>query len=676
MMVKPWQIASFVLIFVFIIQLLLSHKLLSTLHAYLYDDLFIQFNDYIEETSSFINPNAAEDYRRRLSQDPAHAHALPNPAILLFCYNRPDYLNQTLDSLFHLHGLDKFHVIISQDGTDQPTADVIRQAGRRTTFSVGKNNNVKSFQHWQHPRTIPSYVSSSSDQQQQQQQPGHAWLAQHYKWALSRLFNTNTKNKDEKSYSHVIIIEDDMLFSPDFLSYFQTTAPLLDTDPTLWCISSWNDNAFSDANHQWSDTNLFRTTYFPGLGWMMKRDLWVNELASTWPDHHWDHFMRYETTSKGRGCIVPEVNRNKNIGEEGSNMDKYSFKRLIAKMNWKQNDDGGDNGGDNGGGGRGGGGNRTVFTSHLDDRDSGVGEGSLGSLLEPGYSERMKHLIGKASRLEIQNIYTTFKRASTVNGKKDGGSISEKQQHQYYLILYNIEEYGRLSSRLKLWGGIPRGHHRYVTYVPYKGAIILLADRRFCPLLSSSDRELPGKGLTAVVAEVPGENCDDACAKFNSTSNSKSNWRERVNSQEEDQNQLDMYKCSTRDFWFINTCSELKRHFVCEGGCNVDLNLYVPAYVINQGDDDGNGSTGAEHGRGTCLITHKTSRCNAKAGDGIQRLCPCTAVVRDDSGIVVIGKGGVGSGGDGGLTTEERLDKISEKIRRASSRGKEGGEMT
>lgn len=36
-----------------------------------------------------------------------------------------------------------------------------------------------------------------------------------------------------------------MLFSPDFLTYFQATASLLDRDPTLWCISTWNDNGLT-----------------------------------------------------------------------------------------------------------------------------------------------------------------------------------------------------------------------------------------------------------------------------------------------------------------------------------------------------------------------------------------------------------------------------------------------
>ena len=78
-------------------------------------------------------------------------------------------------------------------------------------------------------------------------QPGHAWLTQHYKWGLDRLFF-------QGGHSHAIIVEDDMLFSPDFLGLFEATAPLLDSDPSLWCISSWNDNGLKFFD--WGATRL------------------------------------------------------------------------------------------------------------------------------------------------------------------------------------------------------------------------------------------------------------------------------------------------------------------------------------------------------------------------------------------------------------------------------------
>ena len=61
----------------------------------------------------------------------------------------------------------------------------------------------------------------------------------------------------ERGHSHAIIIEDDMLFSPDFLTFFQATAPLLDSDPSLWCISTWNDNGLTYFD--WDPNKLVRS---------------------------------------------------------------------------------------------------------------------------------------------------------------------------------------------------------------------------------------------------------------------------------------------------------------------------------------------------------------------------------------------------------------------------------
>ena len=48
--------------------------------------------------------------------------------------------------------------------------------------------------------------------------------------------------------------QDDMLFSEDFLNYMEAAAPLLDKDPSIWCISSWNDNGL---NHlEWRNNRL------------------------------------------------------------------------------------------------------------------------------------------------------------------------------------------------------------------------------------------------------------------------------------------------------------------------------------------------------------------------------------------------------------------------------------
>ena len=87
-------------------------------------------------------------------------------------------------------------------------------------------------------------------------------------------------------------------------------APLLLSDPSLLCVSAWNDNGKKDlidttrygeceeereggregeggsrekgqVHFKFSDL-LYRSDFFPGLGWMLTSDLW-HELKPKWP---------------------------------------------------------------------------------------------------------------------------------------------------------------------------------------------------------------------------------------------------------------------------------------------------------------------------------------------------------------------------------------------------------
>ena len=40
----------------------------------------------------------------------------------------------------------------------------------------------------------------------------------------------------------VIMFVDDLNISPDFYNYFKATYKILKSDPTLYCVSAWNDN--------------------------------------------------------------------------------------------------------------------------------------------------------------------------------------------------------------------------------------------------------------------------------------------------------------------------------------------------------------------------------------------------------------------------------------------------
>jgi len=149
-------------------------------------------------------------------------------------------------------------------------------------------------------------------------------ISQHFKWAFSQAF-------EKHGHTHAVVLEEDLVPAPDFLTFFEESAPLLDKDPSLWCVSSFNDNGMrgiaTDA------TQLHRTGYFPGLGWMIKASLWKEELAAVWPDFPstgWDHWIRSEArVHKHRECVFPEVPRVQHIGIEGTNVHESAGNSML-----------------------------------------------------------------------------------------------------------------------------------------------------------------------------------------------------------------------------------------------------------------------------------------------------------------------------------------------------------
>lgn len=75
-------------------------------------------------------------------------------------------------------------------------------------------------------------------------------------------------------------------------SFFSQTLPLLaaadDTtygvgrEPgSLYCVSAWNDQGYVHTASRLDV--LYRVDWMPGLGWMLKRSLYKDQLESEWP---------------------------------------------------------------------------------------------------------------------------------------------------------------------------------------------------------------------------------------------------------------------------------------------------------------------------------------------------------------------------------------------------------
>jgi len=152
-------------------------------------------------------------------------------------------------------------------------------------------------------------------------------VAKAYGYALSTAFDDLTEDEA------LLVVEDDLLFSPDLMEYMLAGWHVMKADPTLWCVSAWNDNGFGALAGD--PKKILRTQFFPGLGWLLTRSLYNAELRPHWPSEHWDHWMRSEVvhrTSKGRECLVPQVPRAFHNGVEGTFMNAELHKRYFARI--------------------------------------------------------------------------------------------------------------------------------------------------------------------------------------------------------------------------------------------------------------------------------------------------------------------------------------------------------
>jgi alpha-1,3-mannosyl-glycoprotein beta-1,2-N-acetylglucosaminyltransferase len=222
--------------------------------------------------------------------------------LLIFTCNRANYLADTLHDIFEY--LPRpcqigCPIIISQDGNDEQVSQVIRD------YQQKLQAEGIPLVHLQHHQALRGAAISANRAYQA--------LAQHYGWALTKLFNGNIESSAFPLPKRVMILEEDLHIARDFFAYMQATAPLLDKDPTLFAVSAFNDNGHAVHDPK----RLLRSDFFPGLGWMMTRTLWVEELQPKWPEAYWDDWLREPAQRKERQVIRPEVSRTYHFGTKG-----------------------------------------------------------------------------------------------------------------------------------------------------------------------------------------------------------------------------------------------------------------------------------------------------------------------------------------------------------------------
>ncbi|KAJ8980158.1 hypothetical protein NQ317_014653 [Molorchus minor] len=181
--------------------------------------------------------------------------------VLVFACNRIT-ITRCLDNLIRFRpDPDQFPIIVSQDCSHDETKEVIQSYGNQVSLM-------------QQPDQSDIQVGLK-----EKKFKGYFKIARHYGWALNQIFfNFN--------FSSVIIVE------------------------------AWNDNGKEGLVNADRPDLLYRTDFFPGLGWMLTKSLWL-ELYTKWPRAYWDDWMRDPLQRKGRSCIRPEISRTRTFGKVG-----------------------------------------------------------------------------------------------------------------------------------------------------------------------------------------------------------------------------------------------------------------------------------------------------------------------------------------------------------------------
>ncbi|XP_078493727.1 alpha-1,3-mannosyl-glycoprotein 2-beta-N-acetylglucosaminyltransferase [Ciona intestinalis] len=235
--------------------------------------------------------------------------------IVVFAFNRPS-VSQCLDLLVKYQpqgGSVNFPVVVSQDGNDITTSKVIQ----------GYNDTHKISNYIRHPDPGESLIPPKHRGGLR----GYYKLSMHYKWAITQVFSLFPTSDS------ILILEDDLEVAPDFFSYFSSMHNLLLRDPSILCISAWNDNGKTGQIDTGGEKMVYRSDFFPGLGWLLKRSTW-DELEPKWPLAFWDDWIRHPDQMQGRACIRPEISRTKTFGRKGVSNGQFFDKHLkFIKLN-------------------------------------------------------------------------------------------------------------------------------------------------------------------------------------------------------------------------------------------------------------------------------------------------------------------------------------------------------
>lgn len=238
--------------------------------------------------------------------------------VVIVAYQRAGTLKKCIDNILLRMPHVGYQLFASQDGREFPDVTQLLQ----------RYHEQGSLIHMTHQRN----ASGGTQEEYAQGWDAYFAISHHYQFILQEIFSVH-------GYDRVILIEEDIEVGVDFFDYMAAMSPLLDRDPTLYCVSAWNDNG--KAGLVLDPHAVYRSDFFPGLGWMLSKTVW-KEFEAIWPKGFWDDWLRQPKQRKGRSCLRPEVPRSFTwCTEEGVSQGQFCAEHLAniklgnTIVNWR-----------------------------------------------------------------------------------------------------------------------------------------------------------------------------------------------------------------------------------------------------------------------------------------------------------------------------------------------------
>lgn len=253
--------------------------------------------------------------------------------LVLFVYNRPDHTKKTLEEVNKCAWSDQTELFIFADGSKNEKSIKAVEETRKIVDEFEKNNHFK--------RVIVKKSEKNN--------------------GLKKSVISGA-TEILKQYGKIIVLEDDLLVSEDFLVFMNGALDYYEKESKIWSIAGYTPDLKSLRNY---DKDVYMIERGGSWGWATWYDRWktIDWNASDYKEFKadknrvkafrkigynlpemldaqmnglidsWAVLFTYEKFKQGRYTVNPAISRIKNIGNDGSGVHSRAEKRWDVTLN-------------------------------------------------------------------------------------------------------------------------------------------------------------------------------------------------------------------------------------------------------------------------------------------------------------------------------------------------------